>query len=125
MRVFVTGVDGYIGAVLAPYLLERGITVIGLDTGYYRDGWLYSDNRRLAATPHTLNKDLRAVTAADLSGSEAVGGVALVINEPLGLDNSALSRRLAPDGTVAIFNVYVPHRHLYVDHRSTFMNDGV
>src|SRR5204863_519922 len=37
MRVFVTGVDGYIGAVLAPYLLERGIRVFGLDTGYYRD----------------------------------------------------------------------------------------
>ena len=41
MRVFVTGVDGYIGAVLAPYLMARGIEVVGLDTGYYRDGWLY------------------------------------------------------------------------------------
>ena len=66
MRVFVTGVDGYIGAVLAPYLLKRGMGVVGLDTGYYRDGWLYSDNQLLAATPHTLNKDLRALTAADL-----------------------------------------------------------
>ena len=51
MRVFVTGVNGYIGAVLAPYLMERGMKVVGLDTGYYRDGWLYSDNRRCAATP--------------------------------------------------------------------------
>ncbi len=44
MKAFVTGVNGYIGAVLAPYLLERGVQVRGLDTGYYRDGWLYSDN---------------------------------------------------------------------------------
>ena len=29
MRVFVTGVDGYIGAVLAPYLLKRGMGVVG------------------------------------------------------------------------------------------------
>ena len=44
MRVFVTGVNGYIGAVLAPYLWQRGIEVRGLDTGFYRDGWLYSDD---------------------------------------------------------------------------------
>src|SRR2546430_10936089 len=87
MRVFVTGVDGYIGAVLAPYLLERGITVIGLDTGYYRDGWLYSDNRRLAATPHTLNKDLRAVTAADPAGCDAVVHLPELSNDPLGPNN--------------------------------------
>ena len=49
MRVFVTGVDRYIGAVLAPYLLARAMEVRGLHTGYYRDGWLTSDNRRLAA----------------------------------------------------------------------------
>ena len=38
MRVLVTGVYGYIGAVLAPYLTKRGIEVVGLDTGFYRDG---------------------------------------------------------------------------------------
>ena len=51
MRVFVTGVNGYIGAVLAPYLLERGMTLVGLDTGYYRDGWLYSDDRHQPVSP--------------------------------------------------------------------------
>ena len=43
MRVFVTGVEGYIGALLAPLLVGRGHDVVGLDTGFYRDGWLYSD----------------------------------------------------------------------------------
>jgi len=72
MKVFVTGVNGYIGAVLAPYLLQRGLTVLGLDTGYYRDGWLYSDNRHLAHTPETLHKDLRDITERDLAGCDAV-----------------------------------------------------
>ena len=72
MRVFVTGVNGYIGAVLAPYLIRRGLQVLGLDTGYYRDGWLYSEDRELSVTPRTLNKDLRRVSAADLEGCTAV-----------------------------------------------------
>ena len=45
MKVFVTGVEGYIGVLLAPLLLQRGHDVVGLDTGYYRDGWLYSDSQ--------------------------------------------------------------------------------
>ena len=101
MRVFVTGVDGYIGAVLAPYLLKRGMMVIGLDTGYYRDGWLYSDNQRLAATPHTLNKDLRAVTATDLGGCDAVVHLAELSNDPLGQNNPAVTHQINHQGSVA------------------------
>ena len=41
MNILVTGVEGYIGSVLAPYLMERGHSVMGLDTGFYREGWLY------------------------------------------------------------------------------------
>ena len=40
MRVLVTGADGYIGAVLGPRLVERGFEVVGVDCGFYRDGWL-------------------------------------------------------------------------------------
>ena len=46
MRLFVTGVEGYIGSVLAPYLMREGHEVVGLDTGYYRDGWLYFGSDR-------------------------------------------------------------------------------
>lgn len=84
MRVFVTGVSGYIGAVLGPHLLERGLEVVGLDTGYYRDGWLYSDNGRFPRSPLTLNKDLRAVSADDLAGCDAVAHLAELSNDPLG-----------------------------------------
>ncbi len=87
MRVLVTGVHGYIGAVLAPYLMSRDIDVVGLDTGYYRDGWLYSDDRNLPTTPRTLNKDLRKVTADDLEGCDAVAHLAELSNDPLGQNN--------------------------------------
>ncbi len=94
MKIFVTGVHGYIGAVLAPYLMERGLSVRGLDTGYYRDGWLYSDNRRLAFSPETLNKDLRDVTEKDLEGCDAVAHLAELSNDPLGQNNPEVTHKI-------------------------------
>ena len=104
VRVFVTGVNGYIGAVLAPYLLERGMALVGLDTGYYRDGWLYSDNRCQSATPHTLNKDLRAVVASDLEGCDAVVHLAELSNDPLGENNPRVTHQINHLGSVALAN---------------------
>ena len=45
MRVFLTGADGYIGAIMGPKLIEAGHEVVGLDTGFYRRGWLFDDGR--------------------------------------------------------------------------------
>ena len=102
MRVFVTGVNGYIGAVLAPYLLERGFDVRGLDTGFYRDGWLYSDDDNLPISPLTLNKDLRHVEEADLQGCDAVVHLAELSNDPLGQNNPALTHRINHEGSVML-----------------------
>ncbi|MBV9128877.1 MAG: NAD(P)-dependent oxidoreductase, partial [Verrucomicrobia bacterium] len=55
MKVFVTGIDGYFGSLLAPELLRYGYEVIGLDTGYYKERMLYSES---GITPLTLAKDL-------------------------------------------------------------------
>lgn len=102
MRVFVTGVNGYIGAVLAPYLCERGLSLVGLDTGYYRDGWLYSDNTHLPVTPRTLNKDLRAVRRADLEGCDAVVHLAELSNDPLGQNNPKVTHQINHQGSLAL-----------------------
>lgn len=102
MKVFVTGVNGYIGAVLAPYLMERGLQVLGLDTGYYRDGWLYSDNRHLASSPQTLNKDLRHVSALDLEGCDAVAHLAELSNDPLGQNKPEITHKINHQGSVAL-----------------------
>ena len=67
MKVFVTGVEGYIGSLLAPLLMQHGHEVVGTDTGYYRDGWLYSDSQSNSCFPRFINRDLRNITEADLT----------------------------------------------------------
>jgi nucleoside-diphosphate-sugar epimerase len=84
MKVLVTGTDGYIGSVLAPYLLERGYDVVGLDTGFYRAGWLFDDRRD---RPRTLTRDIRDVSPDDLRGFDAVVHLAELSNDPLGAHN--------------------------------------
>jgi nucleoside-diphosphate-sugar epimerase len=101
MRVFVTGVDGYIGAVLAPYLLARGMSVAGLDTGYYRDGRLYAVNGSADAVP-TLAKDLRVVSAADLEGCDAVVHLAELSNDPLAQNNPRVTHLINHHGSVTL-----------------------
>jgi nucleoside-diphosphate-sugar epimerase len=81
MKILVTGTEGYLGSLLAPLLINEGHDVLGLDTGYYKAGWLYNTN---SVTPKTLNKDLRRVTREDLEGIEAVVHMAELSNDPTG-----------------------------------------
>ncbi|BBZ12418.1 NAD-dependent epimerase/dehydratase family protein [Mycobacterium branderi] len=87
MRVLVTGTQGYLGCLVAPMLLAEGHDVVGLDTGYYRSGWLCPG--RLAgspdhAEPPTLIRDIRDVTLEDLRGFDAVVHMAELSNDPIG-----------------------------------------
>ena len=83
MKVLLTGVEGYIGCVLADVLSRDGFEVTGLDTGYYREGWLFS-NRSVQSMPRTLFKDIRQLDASDLAGFDAVVHLAELSNDPLG-----------------------------------------
>jgi nucleoside-diphosphate-sugar epimerase len=91
MKVLVTGTEGYLGCLLAPILLQKGYEVIGVDTGFYKAGWLYNGT---ALTAKTLNKDIRHIEAADLQGVDAVVHMAELSNDPLG--------KLAPNITYDI-----------------------
>ena len=100
MKVLITGSDGYIGAVLAPYLMSRGHKVTGLDTGFYRDGWLYNDHvDRQAAC---INKDLRHIVKSDLVGFDAVVHLAELSNDPLGQHNPELTYAINHRGTLGL-----------------------
>jgi nucleoside-diphosphate-sugar epimerase len=84
MKLLVTGVEGYIGCLLAPFLQARGHEIVGLDTGYYRDGWLFSDSQLVPGFPRTVNRDIRNIQAEDLEGIDAVVHLAELSNDPLG-----------------------------------------
>lgn len=81
MKILVTGTDGYLGCLLAPALRADGHEVIGLDTGFYRHGWLYNG---VPSTPFTLDKDMRELTPDDLEGVDAVVAMAELSNDPTG-----------------------------------------
>ncbi|KKW19662.1 MAG: UDP-Glucose 4-empimerase [Parcubacteria group bacterium GW2011_GWA2_51_10] len=77
-RIAVTGSLGYVGSVLAPYLLEKGYEVKGFDTGFFKDALLYP------APPYeTIIKDARDITKEDLRGFDAVVHLAAISNDPV------------------------------------------
>ncbi len=102
MKILVTGSDGYIGSRFVSRLLAAGHTVTGLDTGFYRDGWLYSEQRSMGVMPVTLNKDLRDVVAADFEGQDAVVHLAELSNDPLGQNNPGITHKINHLGSVNI-----------------------
>jgi nucleoside-diphosphate-sugar epimerase len=81
MNILVTGTEGYLGALLAPLLIERGHDVTGVDVGYYKTGYLY--NAR-GDQPRTIVKDIRHLTKDDLKGHDAVVHMAELSNDPTG-----------------------------------------
>lgn len=88
MKVFVTGVDGYIGVMLVPLLVKHGYEVVGLDTGYYREGCLYNG---IEDCPTVLRRDLRRIGDGDLDGIDAVVHLAELSNDPLGQHNPEIT----------------------------------
>jgi len=99
MKVLFTGADGYIGAVLGPKLLARGYEAVGLDTGFYRRGWLYDDRR---TRPMVITKDTREISVDDLRGFSAVVHLAELSNDPLGEQDPDLTYAVNHRASVAL-----------------------
>jgi nucleoside-diphosphate-sugar epimerase len=102
MKILVTGTEGYIGARLAPMLRGHGHDVVGLDSGFYRDGCLYLDPLGLQCVPSTVYKDLRLVTPQDFEGFDAVIHLAELSNDPLGQNRPEVTFRINHEGSVRI-----------------------
>jgi nucleoside-diphosphate-sugar epimerase len=99
MNVLITGADGYIGAVLGPFLMECGHSVAGLDSGFYRNGWLFDDGRR---RPAVMTKDIRQIDAADVVDFDAIVHLAELSNDPLGEHDQRLTYDINHRGSVEL-----------------------
>jgi nucleoside-diphosphate-sugar epimerase len=80
MKILLTGSRGYIGSVMAPFLVRAGHEVVGVDTDLYRR----SSFGEWEDTIETRVKDVRSLEAKDLAGFDAVIHLAALSNDPLG-----------------------------------------
>ncbi len=99
MNILVTGTEGYLGSLLPPLLIERGHEVLGVDTGFYKEGWLYNGTQ---VTAKTLNKDIRKITAEDLQGVEAIVHMAELSNDPTGQLSPTITYDINHQGSVRL-----------------------
>jgi nucleoside-diphosphate-sugar epimerase len=99
MRILATGTDGYLGSLLAAYLMTRGHDVVGVDTGFYKEGWLYRGTDR---SPRTFGKDIREIDDADLEGVEAVVHLAELSNDPAGELSPTSTYEINHEGSVRL-----------------------
>jgi nucleoside-diphosphate-sugar epimerase len=87
MRILLTGSRGYIGSVMAPFLVRAGHEVVGVDTDLYRR----SSFGEWKDTIETRVRDVRALETRDLAGFDAVIHLAALSNDPLGDLNPQLT----------------------------------
>jgi nucleoside-diphosphate-sugar epimerase len=80
MKILLTGSRGYIGTVMAPFLLKAGHEVVGIDTDLYRRCTFGSWRESI----HTIEKDVRELRVSDVRGFDAVIHLAALSNDPLG-----------------------------------------
>jgi len=93
MKILVTGYHGYIGTVLCPMLLERGHSVVGLDSDYFADCVFLKDSewQRAYSSIKHLKRDMREVEIRDLEGCDAIFHLAALSNDPIGKLNPKLT----------------------------------
>ncbi len=99
MKVLVTGTEGYLGSLLPPLLMELGHEVLGVDTGYYKVGWLYNGT---SVTAKTLTKDIRHISPEDLQGVDAVVHMAELSNDPAGQLSPTITYDINHKGSVRL-----------------------
>jgi nucleoside-diphosphate-sugar epimerase len=98
-RVLITGDVGYVGSVMAPFLLDAGYQVVGLDTGYFAECSLVP---ALGVRYARIIRDIREVTSTDIEGIDAVIHLAGLSNDPLGELEPRLTDEINLEATVRL-----------------------
>jgi nucleoside-diphosphate-sugar epimerase len=83
-RIAVTGAGGYIGSRLVQQLIEAGHSVLAIDRFFFGQSALTAPTNGHAGQLEILRRDIRDLTADDLSGCEVVVDLAALSNDPSG-----------------------------------------
>lgn len=97
-RILMTGDNGYLGSIMAPWLRRAGYDVVGLDACYFAECSLVPD----ADPVPTRERDLRELRPDDLKGFDTVIHLAALSNDPIGNLNDGWTREINHDGTVRL-----------------------
>jgi nucleoside-diphosphate-sugar epimerase len=98
MRAMVTGHRGYIGTHLVNVLKQRGHEVWGCDLDLYRGcNW-----EPVPPADRELQRDVRALTAADLAGCDCVMHLAAISNDPMGAIDAQLTFDINRDASIRL-----------------------
>jgi nucleoside-diphosphate-sugar epimerase len=98
MRLLITGNQGYIGTIMAPFFIQAGHEVVGYDSDLFQ---ACTFGGYLPDIP-TIPKDIRDVQKSDLEGFDAVIHLAALSNDPLGDLNPELTYEINHIGTVRL-----------------------
>ena len=102
MRVLLTGSDGYLGSLAGPALSDAGHEVTGLDTGFFRAGWLYTPPVRQIPV---ISRDLRTISHDDLDGFDAIVHMAELSNDPMGQLDPNLTHEINHQSTMRMVGI--------------------
>lgn len=97
-RVLMTGSEGFIGSVMAPFLADAGYQVTGLDVGFFSTCTLVPPRNGIPV----LCKDIRDLEPADFDGYDFLIHLAAMSNDPLSNFNPRLTREINCDATVRL-----------------------
>lgn len=102
MKILITGIDGYIGEIMADAMLQHpDLEIFGLDTGFYASRSFYEHSILKSNIP-VIRKDIRQITIDDLKGVQAVIHLAELSNDPLGSRFSEATFDINHKGTIRL-----------------------
>ena len=97
MRILMTGHNGYLGSVMAPYFRSAGHEVSGLDTDYFATNSLV-DPPQIEG----VKRDLRELRTDDVAGFDAIVHLGALSNDPIGNLNDRWTEQINFESSVRL-----------------------
>ena len=101
MRLLVTGHDGYLGRVLAPFLVEAGHQVVGLDAQLFEGCSLGPEPTGVTS----IRLDVRDVEVKHVRGFDAIVHLAAISNDPVGSMDPARTYEINHQASVRLARI--------------------